>query len=300
MKFFPLTFLFFLIACVSPLSARMYDKDVMNVSFEQSMALLRVKYQHLSLEQQQMWKTFAALYHTHRVHRMVKKKKPLIPLKIHQIWIGSEVPEELISNCIRWQKIHPNWEYKLWVDADLADFHLVNQYAFDQAGNYGEKADIWRYEILDRFVGLYVDMDMYCVQPFDFLHYCYDFFAGISNVDSIEVNNALIACAPGHPIIQACIKNISTKKTSHAFQQTIEKTGPLYFTKIFIDYIRKTKYHKAIALPVSFFYPLPNTFQGPQSEEILKQWIKPETFSVHLWECRWMRPSGIVNQTQVK
>ena len=110
MKFFPLTFLFFLIACVSPLSARMHDKDVMNVSFEQSMALLRVKYQHLSLEQQQMWKTFAALYHTHRVHRMVKKKKPLIPLKIHQIWIGSEVPEELISNCIRWQKIHPNWE----------------------------------------------------------------------------------------------------------------------------------------------------------------------------------------------
>ena len=103
-------------------------------------------------------------------------------------------------------------------------------------------------------------MDMYCVKPLYPLYYRYDFFAGVSNVNAIELNNALIGCAPGHPLIRSCIKNISTKRPRHPFAGTIERTGPVYFTGIFLDYIHKTKNHKVVALPVSFFYPLPNTF----------------------------------------
>ena len=53
----------------------------------------------------------------------------LFPLKIHQIWIGSDVPEELKQNCERWKEMHPLCDYKLWVDADLPDFYLKNQVA---------------------------------------------------------------------------------------------------------------------------------------------------------------------------
>jgi mannosyltransferase OCH1-like enzyme len=43
------------------------------------------------------------------------------------------------------------------------------QAAFDRASNFGEKSDIWRYEILFRLGGVYVDTDFECVRPFDSL-----------------------------------------------------------------------------------------------------------------------------------
>lgn len=264
------------------------------ITFEQSMRTLQTRYNKLPSKDQKKWQIFSKLYKTHAPALMPISDVPLIPLKIHQIWIGSEVPEELLENCQRIRELHPEWEYKLWVDADLQAFHLINRVAFDNALNYGEKADILRYEILERFGGVYMDMDIYCVRPLDILHYCYDFYAGISNVNAVELNNALIGCAPGHPIIQACIKNISIKRPKHPFAGTIERTGPVYFTGIFLDYIQKTKHHKVVALPVSFFYPLPNSFHGPQTKTVLNHWIQPETFTVHFWECRWMKPKGFV------
>lgn len=43
------------------------------------------------------------------------------------------------------------------------------QKAFDAAKNYGEKSDILRYEILFVYGGVYADVDVECLQPFDAL-----------------------------------------------------------------------------------------------------------------------------------
>ena len=297
MKHYKIFFVYFIFLLCS-LNARIPEK-IIKITFEQSMQSLQTPYKKLSKTDQNKWKIFSRLYSQHTIDRMIVCDVPLIPLRIHQIWIGSEIPEELIPNCDRWELMHPLWEYKLWTDADLPEFHLKNQEAFDNALNYGEKADIWRYEILERYGGVYVDMDMYCVKPLDPLHYYYDFYAGISNVNAIELNNALIACSPHHPLIIECVNNIKKSKPGHPFQETIARTGPIYFTRIFMRYINKKSHNRVIALPVSFFYPLPNSFHGPQSDYILQHWIKPETFTVHFWECRWMKPGGIVHRKRV-
>jgi len=89
----------------------------------------------------------------------------MIPKTIHQIWVGGEVPRHLANMAARWQEVNPGWNYKLWRDGDFG--WLQNQELFDMADRFAKpdgvgqmKSDIARYEILSRFGGVYMDMDM--------------------------------------------------------------------------------------------------------------------------------------------
>ncbi len=85
---------------------------------------------------------------------------PLIPKIIHQIWIGPEIPKKFNSMMASWKRLNPNWEYKLWTNADIASFPMANREQFERAENLGMKSDIWRYEILKLYGGVYVDVDV--------------------------------------------------------------------------------------------------------------------------------------------
>lgn len=50
----------------------------------------------------------------------------------------------------------------------------------------------FRRQILLREGGLYVDVDFVCFGSFDELHRTRDFYAGLSNTGTFELNNALI------------------------------------------------------------------------------------------------------------
>ncbi|CAN0053305.1 unnamed protein product [Ectocarpus fasciculatus] len=150
---------------------------------------------------------------------------PLIPLKIHHIWLGSPLPEAFARLRESWLARHVGhsgqgrgqersngsstpWEVRLWTDADINAFGLENRGAFDAAQNFGQKSDILRYEILLRHGGLYVDVDFLCLDSFDDLHRRYEFYAGVSNTGTFELNNGLIGCRPGHPIMRDIVNRI--------------------------------------------------------------------------------------------
>ena len=88
---------------------------------------------------------------------------------------------------------HTGWEHRLWTDAevDLLGEDFRNRQAYLDAPNYGQKADILRYELLQTFGGLYVDVDMECLQSFNHLH-TLAFYTGFSNTGTVELNNGLI------------------------------------------------------------------------------------------------------------
>ncbi len=73
-----------------------------------------------------------------------------IPKKLHMIWIGDESkrPDVWMNT---WREKHPDWEFRLWGNADLAQ----NQWTcakqmelFRKRGEWCGVADIMRYEIL--------------------------------------------------------------------------------------------------------------------------------------------------------
>ncbi|CAM9490094.1 unnamed protein product [Hapterophycus canaliculatus] len=100
------------------------------------------------------------------------------------------------------------WEVRLWTDEDVDGFGLENRAAYDVARNFGQKSDILRYEILLRHGGLYVDVDFLCLGSFDSLHARYEFYAGVSNTGTFELNNGLIGCRPGHPVMRDIVDRI--------------------------------------------------------------------------------------------
>lgn len=205
-----------------------------------------------------------------------------IPKIIHIIWLGSPFPEKYKGFMQSWIDHHPDWEFKLWTDRDVADFPMKNKAMFLATTNYGEKADIWRYEILEMFGGLYVDTDQECFKNFDAFNHTYDFYIGVQPLDtnSCQLGIGLIGSIPHHPILQHAIKELPKNKN---VQQIIVKTGPVFFTKIFIEAAGRNGY-RDIAFPASYFYPC-NYYQKGFAEN---EWRKTESYAVHHWEGSWL------------
>ncbi len=253
------------------------------------------------IEKAKLESLFDAIYKKNRKSELMASQlqdEPRIPLKIHQIWIGPRpVPEKFKWMMKTWQDQHPHWEYKLWTNDDLKTFPFINKEAFDAAKNWGMKADILRYEILYNHGGVYVDLDFECFKPFDALNYAYDFYAGLTWPH--EINNALIAAAPGSIImreaINAIAKNVeqvrSCSTQNVGIGGVLSITGPLFFTKIFVDaYARLNEEMKqqVMVLPVPYFYAFPTRerdafWAGRLPRERVMAYVLPETYSIHYW-----------------
>jgi hypothetical protein len=133
-----------------------------------------------------------------------------IPKIIHQIWLGSPVPEVYKKLMQTWIDMHPDWKYHLWTDENVHELILYNQELYNEAKNYGVKSDILRWEILYRYGGLYVDVDYECLHSFDEFHYIYDLYTGIQPLDTlmVQLGAALVGARPGHPVLKHCIETI--------------------------------------------------------------------------------------------
>lgn len=248
---------------------------------------------------------FASMEHTNRFERGASEKDtiwniaaarfdaivngdswsevPRIPNKVHRIWLGSPLPEKEREFGLTWVKYHPDWEYKLWTEKEIDEFGLVNRKWYDKTKNYGEKSDIARYEILYREGGLYIDTDFECLKPFDVIHHCCDFFAGINCLTKFEVFNGLIGSVPGHPILKCCIESVPRYAGRGA---VLARTGPYFFTEC-IRKVMPTLDDRSVLFPTSYFYPWPFFLHREKSLQRIRAWIRPESYAIHHWHVSW-------------
>jgi mannosyltransferase OCH1-like enzyme len=235
-------------------------------------------------------------YNTYHPANTKPSNKLRIPKKLHQIWLGGngKLPYEYKEFQKSWQKHHPDWEYKLWTEKDLATFPFKNRDLFDASVNYGEKSDIWRYEILEKEGGLYIDTDYECLAPLDVFHYTYDFYTGIQPMDTnmVQLGIGLIGARPGHPLLKLAILNLRHTQDT---EQIIAKTGPVFFTRIYYNAVATTGM-RDVAFPASYFYP-----KGYEQRTLnATHWIKPESFAVHHWAGSWLKKEAFVSPKNQK
>jgi inositol phosphorylceramide mannosyltransferase catalytic subunit len=228
-----------------------------------------------------------------------------IPRKIHQIWLGSPVPERYKSWQKTWQTLQ-GWEYKLWTDKEVEAFEFEAKKFYYASDNYGQRADIVRMAILEKEGGVYVDIDFECLNPefFTLLNSSYDFYTSLHPLDAetLALENALIGSIPGHPVLKGYLKALKrTWKKSYAYEPHIEvviKTGPGLFTRAFMKYGGKK--HKDIVLPPTFFYPLGlkqwDSLKRFSYDSIKTQVLKPESAAIHWWHGTWKTPTAFINR----
>lgn len=264
-------------------------------------------------ERDQEWLQVAEnLYENYRSGPQGEPCAPEIPRKIHQIWLGGEMPEVFQIWLKEWTEKHCEWECKLWTEQDIDFESLENKDAFMHALDLGRKSDILRYEILYREGGFYIDADFECISSLDCITKQFSFVAGISNTGVIELNNGLIGCVPGHAIMYECIQGIKKNWATKARQEsamslvmkfmspdslsstiqdpieTITLTGPGMFTKVVFGHIDQAQgeCNDIMLYPPTFFYPLPNNERDLALNERYS-FLRPESVAVHHWACTW-------------
>jgi mannosyltransferase OCH1-like enzyme len=233
-------------------------------------------------------RAFASLYEAYLHQPKPASSTYIIPKKIHFIWLGSPLPESCKMMVESWRRFHPSWKVKVWTDADVANFSFRNKAVYDQAKNFGEKADILRYEILYSFGGIYADIDFECLKPFDSIATTCEFFVGIDDDSNPSIGNALIGSIPGHPILKYCIDSIPQSSQDHDLWRIVTETGPLHLTKCFLVLAQHFR-GRVVVFPRSVFYPFPVAANKNFPREVIKkQWVRPESMAIHYWTASWV------------
>lgn len=121
-----------------------------------------------------------------------------IPKIIHYCWFGGKPMPPLAEQCIAtWKKYMPDWELKRWDESnfDIAEAPLYVRQAYD-ARKFAFVSDYVRLWALEKFGGLYMDVDFMAYRPFDELMDKYAAFAGYEGSKRQPVMQGVIASEP--------------------------------------------------------------------------------------------------------
>ena len=191
---------------------------------------------------------------------------PPVIMMLHQMWVGPEMPAWIPPLIETWLTLHAHWDYRLWTEPPS----LHNQQLWDDAEELSSapwqfRSDVARYEILHRFGGVWVDVDMECLRPIDDL--VAPAFLGWE-VQGRWANNAIMGAEPGHPFLAEAIDHLprsAMRKGSNAM-----KSGPRFITPI-------AKRHQVTIYDQGIFYPYAHNELHRSGEHF------PDAYTVHHW-----------------
>lgn len=187
----------------------------------------------------------------------------LIPRIIHQTFPTRQMPDEIEQNIACLKAINPNWEYRFYGDKDISDFirqnynHKVLEYYNRINPAYGAaRADLFRYLVIYKCGGVYIDIKSTTTLPLDSVLKDSDCFLlshwqnkkneeyeGFGfhwdlDVPDGEFQQWHVISVPGHPFLKAVIETIFMNidhylPSLHGVGQygVMRVTGPITYTK---------------------------------------------------------------------
>lgn len=210
----------------------------------------------------------------------------MIPKILHYVQIGGKT-SPLCEKCMEtWGSFFPKdtWEYMLWNEDSIKKLNIKNlyfQHALSQ-NKYAFVADVVRFYALERYGGIYLDLDVEVVRSFDSL-LSYDGFLASEEKIRQVYNAAVIGLTKGHQL---------AKDIVHFYEK---EDGKEFFAIPYIvtSLIKHRKYDNLAILPSYSFYPY-NPFDCCQSvKQFCYQDVKEGTFAVHHWNQSWLQSKSI-------
>jgi mannosyltransferase OCH1-like enzyme len=160
------------------------------------------------------------------------------PKIMHQVWL-SDVDEPMPA---RWRAAsascrtqHPDYEYRYWTTSTARSF-VAEHYApylgvYDSYHYRIQRADAFRYFVLHRLGGVYLDIDVQCRRSLDPL-LAYDFVAPATY--PFGVGNDVIVASPRHDLLAQVIEALPRTAHTYGTQYTtvLLSTGPLLLSAL--------------------------------------------------------------------
>ncbi len=230
---------------------------------------------------------------------------------IHQTWKTRDIPRHIYREewMDSWRRHHPDWEYRLWTDADnrrliAEDFPwFLETYDGYPAGIL--RADAARYFILFKHGGLYVDLDYRSLRNIEPLLKDYDLVLTYVCSDKAHwhgTSNAIMASRSGLPLWLDVFREM--RKMSRADTIIEFKTGPVMLKKVLRRY-RQKQFFSSLAghrparikiYPPEYLCPIDHSRYSifkrslPQAFLDDPQGHFPRAYAVTFWAHNWDDP----------
>jgi len=201
-----------------------------------------------------------------------------IPKIIHQCYPTTELPEKLRRNIANIRKLNPDWQYRFYSDENIIEYLEENcswalEYYLGISKRYGAaRADLFRYLVIYREGGVYLDIKSSVSKPFSQVLREDDRFIlshwrnrpgekypgwGIHKelaAAAGEFQQWFIVSVPGHPFLQNVIKEVcrnidryDPREFGVGRKGTLRLTGPIAYTRAINHVLTSGEYRIADA-----------------------------------------------------
>ena len=154
-----------------------------------------------------------------------------IPANIFQTWHSKQIPPLMMKSMLSIKRNNSRFNYYLFDDNDCVNFirnnfdeEVLNTYNNLIPGAY--KADLWRYCILYKLGGIYMDIKYKPINGFK-LYNLLEKEHLVLDIDNNGIYNAVMVCKPGNEILLRAIQKICENvKNKNYGTNMFEPTGP--------------------------------------------------------------------------
>jgi hypothetical protein len=190
----------------------------------------------------------------------------LIPKVFHRVWLGGKPMPEMFQKWGQtWLDLHPGWVMKTWSEEDLPPARFPEILA--KIPHLAGRSDVYRYEILLREGGVYIDTDIECLKNIEPLIHDLKAFVGQENAN--WVGNSIIGATPNHPALAETIEQLPTANLSQKLG-----VGPPYLNRFV------TNRSDFKIFPEEIFYPFGFGIGG---REVSASKFAEKSYAVHRW-----------------
>ena len=160
-----------------------------------------------------------------------KHAAEVIPRIIHGIWFSGEPMPQLYRRCLEsWKTYAHDYEIRIW---DLESYKPEQCLFFEQAvahKNWSFASDYARADLLRRYGGVYMDLDVEMLRPIDDLLHN-DAYMSFESANRIECGSGMGA-RPGHPIMQEICESYEKRPYLKADGTCDNSTCPVRYTQV--------------------------------------------------------------------
>jgi hypothetical protein len=227
----------------------------------------------------------------------------MIPKILHQTWKTDQIPDHWRPYQRSWIANHPDWEYRLWTDADnlaLVEQHYPQFLDLYQSFAYAIlRVDLVRMLYLHRYGGLYVDLDFESLKPLGPLLGESRIVIGQENEGAGKmlrgrdyILNALMASPPGHAFWEGLANRVSANYRPKRNWEIRE----LYILRTVVEQVddhavNYQRWHDDLhVLPSDMIYPSMPHQRDPTLRRRMAR--TKDAYAVHHYDDTWFSTSA--------
>jgi mannosyltransferase OCH1-like enzyme len=163
-----------------------------------------------------------------------------IPKRVFQSWRTRDLPQELLLQRNTMIAHNPDYEYFIYTDDEMDTFVYENYDGvivdcYKKLNIVVAKVDFWRYLVLYKYGGIYLDMDSEIARPLDTLIRSTD--SAIISAEGLAEGNPFyfvqwcMMFEAGHPILKNVIDVVVNNIQNNRYPNNVHKmTGPAAYT----------------------------------------------------------------------